>query len=561
MKHLEKYLDKSFWQKVRNNPEYADVRAAIYEMYEKNRYDDIPAIPYSKRWLYHKVGSRDEFEKYYFRIRYYLTAATILALMEPENDHYITEVQDVLWALCDEYSWALPAHSPGRVEGDIKMADLFSTETGADCCKVLYLLKSRLDTPVVERVKREVHKRVLIPHKEMKYRWERCYDNWAAVCGANVTECFLFLDKELFFSDYYDRMAGCIQQFIDGYSAEGICLEGLSYWNYGFGHFVSFADMIYAETNGEIDWFAIPKVAKMAKFPQTMYLKGGEYISYADGSTTARGNFGVLALLHQRYPDAIPTPDKNESITFNSNKYFGYVLQNIYYWALEPEQKQKVEKLLYFPDAGQAVFHKDTFSIAMKAGHNNEEHNHNDVGNFIFADEDGQALCDIGAGMYTQQYFSKDKENGRYKVFCTNSYSHNVPIMDGLDQKTGKSACGSISLDGNVVSMEFAKAYGNEKLTGLSRKITVEETHVVLTDSFEGECAVTERFVSLRKPNVEDGKVALGRTTLFFDKELQPVVSMVIHKPHIGNGDIEVYCIDFALPAHSKSFTMQIQAN
>lgn len=560
MKHLEKFLDKSFWQRVRNNPEYAGVRAAIYEMYEKNRYNEIPVIPYSKRWLYYKVGSRAEFEEYYFRVRYYLFATTILALMEPENDGYITEVQDILWSLCDEYSWALPAHSPGRVEGDIKFVDLFSTETGADCCKVLYLLKGRLDTPVVERVKREVHKRVLIPHKEMKYRWEHCYDNWAAVCGSNVTECFLFLDKELFFSDYYDRMAGCIQQFIDGYSAEGICLEGLSYWNYGFGHFVAFADMMYAETNGEIDWFAIPKVTKMAKFPQTMHLKGGEYISYADGITTTRGNFGVLAQLHQRYPDAIPAPDKNESLSFNGNKYFGYLLQNIYYWAMEPDKEQVGEKLLYFPDAGQAVFHKDTFSVAMKAGHNNEEHNHNDVGNFIFADEDGQALCDLGAGLYTQQYFSKDKENGRYKVFCTNSYSHNVPIVDGLDQNTGKSACGTISLDGNVVSMEFAKAYGNEKLTNLSRIITVEETHVVLEDAFIGECEITERFVSLRKPVIEDGLIILGRTTLTFDKVFKPVVSVVIHKPHIGNEDMEVYCIDFTLPAHSKSFTMQIRA-
>lgn len=56
--------------------------------------------------------------------------------------------------------------------------------------------------------------------------------------------------------------------YLQGFGPDGACLEGLGYWNYGFGYFVYYADLLRKRTRGEMDWFRAEKVGRIALFQQ-----------------------------------------------------------------------------------------------------------------------------------------------------------------------------------------------------------------------------------------------------------------------------------------------------
>nr|WP_248278163.1 heparinase II/III family protein [Paenibacillus sp. SZ31] len=75
-------------------------------------------------------------------------------------------------------------------------------------------------------------------------------------------------------------------------------------------------------------------------------------------------------------------------------------------------------------------------AISIKGGHNDEPHNHNDLGQFIIHCGGENILCDPGAGLYTQAYFAP----GRERLFHISSSGHSVPLIEGQEQSSGRQA-------------------------------------------------------------------------------------------------------------------------
>ena len=88
----------------------------IHEFYETTRYEEIPALKYSSRMRYYDDGDRSEYEGPYFRRRTLVSALGLMTLIYPENERYLKELQELIWAICDEYSWVLPAHCGNKLE-------------------------------------------------------------------------------------------------------------------------------------------------------------------------------------------------------------------------------------------------------------------------------------------------------------------------------------------------------------------------------------------------------------------------------------------------------------
>lgn len=77
---------------------------------------------------------------------------------------------------------------------------------------------------------------------------------------------------------------------------------------------------------------------------------------------------------------------------------------------------------------------KEGLFVAAKGGHNNENHNHNDVGNFIFYVNSVPLFMDVGVGSYTAKTFGPD----RYSIWTMQSNYHNLPLINGVAQRPGK---------------------------------------------------------------------------------------------------------------------------
>jgi len=114
----------------------------------------------------------------------------------------------------------------------------------------------------------------------------------------------------------------------------------------------------------------------------------------------------------------------------------------------------------------------DGLMLAAKGGHNNEPHNHNDVGNFILHWRGESLVAELGAGEYTKDYFRE----GRYAIITNRSRGHNVPLVNGCEQCPGES-CRAVDVqhrsgkDEETLEMEIGAAYPAEAgLASLRRR-------------------------------------------------------------------------------------------
>ena len=101
--------------------------------------------------------------------------------------------------------------------------------------------------------------------------------------------------------------------------------------------------------------------------------------------------------------------------------------------------------------------------LAAKGGHNEESHNHNDVGNFIIYLNGNPAIIDVGVETYRRQTFSDE----RYTIWTMQSAYHNCPTVDGQMELAGREYAASSAVhhaDDRVaeLSLNIENAFGPE---------------------------------------------------------------------------------------------------
>ncbi|MBO4432624.1 MAG: heparinase II/III family protein [Clostridia bacterium] len=545
----EKQRKPEFWALVKENREFSEIIGKIKDMYAELSANGIKPLTREDYGAYFETGDRAAFEKCYFDRRALLTRAFILALLYPESREYINTVQDVISALCDEYNWVVPAHS-----GSHKV-DLFSSETALLITECIYFLDERIDKSLIKKALFEVKRRVINAYEAEEFLWEKYSSNWSAVCSACVAISMMYAFPEALERNI-DRIIKTQDIFLSGFSDEGVCFEGASYWVYGFGNFVWLSDALYKYSNGKYNLFDLEKARIAASYPRYAVLCGGTSVSFSDAGRSVLFPKALINCIKTYCPEVQFGLNKANLIFSNSTaNQQNYILRNFIFGDLQFECGEKKDDY-FLPSAGQMIFNREQYSFAIKAGNNAELHNHNDIGSFIFADADGQALCDLGCGYYNREYFSEK----RYEIFCNSSFGHSVPIVDNKPQKAGKDYKGAISSDGNTVTLDIKGAYDVPELERLVRTVKADEFGVTVTDLYEGDITdFTDRFVTLRKPQVSGGVIALDTTVIKFDaQELTFKLQTASNRRH--NGEYEtVYLLDFKPKGESRKLVFKIE--
>ena len=168
--------------------------------------------------------------------------------------------------------------------------------------------------------------------------------------------------------------------------------------------------------------------------------------------------------------------------------------------------------------------------LAVKGGHNDTSHNHNDVGAVsVFAD--GQPiLLDAGAGTYTAKTFGPE----RYTVWNTRSDYHNLPTVCGADQKQGREyrATGFCAGE-DFCTVELRDAYGAEAgIRSFRRTAALRGGKITLTDDISLSAAgeVVFRLLTDTEPGqCTDGAFVLHGRRLTYPAGLVMTVEEVEH--------------------------------
>ena len=520
----------------------------VVRLYEKSKADTLEAFPEEIRAEFLKSGSREGFEKLYFRRRDYLSATAMLALFDKE---YIPELEKIILAICDEKDWMLPAHI---IHGE-GFIDLFVAETAFALSEISAVLGNRLSAEIHLRIKEEIKKRLIDRYSADSFWWEECNMNWASVCAGYIGGTLMYLFPEEF-ERQKERILRTLDCYIKGFTDDGFCLEGPSYWLYGFFSYSVFADLLYKYSGGKEDLFNREKIKKIAAYGGRCQLSGNTSLSFSDADETFRPDYALQNFL---YGKGISEPIAEDRLCFyNANtKWMNYYRAFIWKSSGAPH-RVSTKADVYSPEANQLIVNRQAFSFAIKGGHNGEPHNHNDLGSFIYADKSGQIFCDLGSGRYTKDYFDEKK---RYGIFCNSSLSHSVPIIDGKPQMAGKEFSAVLTFKDNTAVCDISSAYEGLGKKSIVRRAEITERGIILTDSFNlSEKAVTERFVSLRKADVKEGVLTFGSTKLIYpaDKVIFSLMEEK-HSPHeYDSEDITVYCYDFLLKEGVKEAAFEI---
>ena len=534
-----------------------------FDALEKCRdfYRDQPlySIPFSMFKRYEADGDRTEFEyaeKGYFRHRGHLETWVISSwLYQDKRD--IAMLEDTIWAICDEYTWALPAHMSGKqglyacLQEDRYTIDLFAAETGDTISEALFMLEDKLDPILVKRARRELEKRIFSRYQSGlgtgDFWWEKGTNNWSAVCAGSVGMAAMCgIDDNERLADIIYNLLSSMRYFMSGFAADGSCLEGIGYWSYGFGYFASFADMLYRRTGGEIDLFNDEDVHKVALFPQKTFFYGSRTVSFSDAGSWGGVSLGMTCMLMQRYSDMKIPATANISYGPGINGCHRFALTfHDYLWTPTSIPEEAADFEIYPLPAAQWFIGsgKDRFGFAAKAGNNSEPHNHNDVGNFITYKNGDEFFCDLGSGEYSKQYFDN---RTRYTFPHCGSHGHSVPIIngDGYQKAGSEYAASDVVVNDSGISMDMAPAYKLDTVKSLRRAFTFDKENAVvkIEDNFEfteAPSSLLERFVTKIKPEINGGEVILktpkASMSLTFDASLFDAdVEECVQPDHIG---------------------------
>ncbi len=466
---------------------------------------EIPLTTYTLYRRFRVAGERPPYEGPYFKKRTLLTNRVIAAWLT-NDPAQLDLVNDLLWNICEESTWVLPAHekdAPWNI-------DLFAAETGSELAHALYLLGDRVPEEIRNRVRREIETRIMTPYLEHahEYGWNSGRNNWTGVCAGSVGETFLLLETDP------ARLAQALAPVLDqlkrfnrvAFEEDGVCLEGIGYWVYGLTHYVTFAEMLRARTGGAIDLLAEPRMKAIAAYPAAVALDKHVFASFADShehdlippyiASRLAERTGVQALLTQTGED----PGWRTSA----------MLRNLL-WVKDLPEGEPIIEPAFLPGSGIAKLVGSASGkrivFAVKAGHNAEPHNNNDVGSFILRVGGATYLCDPGAGMYSKDYFS----GKRYENVFANSYGHSVPRIGGQLQSTGAEYRGTLEkTSDNTLVITIAGAYKLPELKKASRTFTLQPDGILVLDSeyaFDGGgLEVEEAFITWLDVEVDGAK-------------------------------------------------------
>lgn len=500
-------------------------------------------------------GNRTRFETKYFKKREFLAVFALASLIWHKKED-IEKLEEVIKDICMDKTWVLPAHVKKEIDVNI---DLFSSETAQSLAHICDILKDELSEDVKQMVKNEVFARVLTPFissDENVYWWEKDTHNWNAVCCGNVGSAGLLMlaaDEEK--KKLCERIQkAIINGYLEGFGEDGACPEGMGYWTYGLTYMMLFAiDQKRFDPSSDI--MANDKVKKIAQFQQQCYFYGGTTVTFADGgSSLQKYSMGLTCALADIYGDIrFPDPKYAQKMSeLECSRWVGSYWS--WYWTkkyIEDVEEGKLDlpkniepvHVKILPDVQWCIMqgNKNSTMIA-KGGDNDEPHNHNDVASFIYMADGEVFLEDLGAGEYTKKYFS----TRRYEIFCNRGMSHNILVIDGVDQKDGREyRADKFELEGeDTIKISFAKAYGLASVYEAVRRISLEEATGNLTVS---DCVrvnqgtpVCENLITRMPVSIEEDRVVIkgkkhNAILSASGKEGGFKVNVVDHSNHSGN--------------------------
>ncbi len=475
--------DRNAWKKLTRTDSFQKI---ILDA-EKLLQQPIPEQPDDLYLDFSRTGNRTRWQRVSGIRRGRIRTFALAECLENKG-RFIPAFEKIVRVLCSERTWVMPAHDQdltnfNRTSTDI---DLGSSALAWSMATADYLLSDKLSPKIRRIMHNNLDERIFEPYRGMvtgkrtKNWWMTTTNNWNAVCLAGVTGAALVViespDQRAFFIAAAENYS---EYFLEGFTDDGYCSEGLGYWNYGFGYYIMLSEMIHQATSGKVDLLQNNKAKQAATFGANIKIINNVYPAFADCSIRAQPSSKLMYFISRRLGLALRSWEQIDPVSASGSLYQCMMYSFPNSASRSPHTQGSSDKLAirsWFDKAGILISRpgaksSSQLAVALKGGHNQEHHNHNDVGSFVVVLGDKPLLLDPGGEVYTARTFSSH----RYESKVLNSFGHPVPVVAGKLQQTGNQARARVVSHNftdttDTLVLDISSAYKVPELRKLERK-------------------------------------------------------------------------------------------
>lgn len=505
---LPDYKNRQFWQTLPEN-----IRAEYITKAEQYLTYDWPVVKATDYLEFIRSGDRRQ--KVYGACSNALISLVMGELVEGKG-RFLDQIINGVWFYSEQTWWGWSAHLGSQKAGaglpDINdpYVDLGVGEVTNNLSWTWYLFKDEFDKvhPLIsKRLKQEIINKALNPYFEhndfgyMGFKGGRP-NNWNPWINYNMLNCFLLVESDPVRKiAEVEKVINSLDKFLNGYSDDGGCDEGPSYWGAAGALLYESLELLKTATGGKFDVFNNQLVQNIGKYFYQINIHAPYFINFADADATTGGSPSSV----YRYGKAI-----NDSVmqqfgaylgklsNWGNGSFGGKICDQIKNLTLlneikNAEGREALVADFWLPDTEVAGARDKAgsylgFFFGAKGGFNAESHNHNDVGTCVMYFDGKPCLIDLGREEYTAKTFSSH----RYEIWTMQSGYHNLPVINGTDQKDGasfkaKNATFTKNAKSATFSADIAGAYPpNAYVKSWLRSYTLNRgKNFIISDKYE----------------------------------------------------------------------------
>ena len=502
------YKNRPFWQ---NLP--ANIREEYISKAEKYLDYNWPVVKATDYLEFIRSGNRRQ--EAYAACSNALISLVMGELVEGKG-RFMDQIINAAWYFSEQTWWGWSAHlgaqkaRSGLPDVNEPIVDLGVGEITNNLSWTWFLFRDEFDKvhPLIsKRLKQEIENKALIPYFTrndfgyMGFTGGRP-NNWNPWINYNMLNCFLLLESDPSMKvAEVQKIINSLDKFLNGYSDDGGCDEGPSYWGAAGALLYESLEVLKDATNGKFDVFDNQLVQNIGKYFYMANIHAPYFLNFADADAITGGNASAV----YRYGKAIKDPTMQQFGAYlaklgkwGEGSMGGKICDQIKNLGLlseikNAEAKEALVADFWLPDTEVAGARDKEgsymgFFFGAKGGFNAESHNHNDIGTCVMYFDGKPCLIDLGREAYTARTFS----SRRYEIWTMQSGYHNLPVINGTDQKDGasfkaKNSTFSANSRSATFSTDIAGAYPKEaQVKSWVRSYTLNRgKSFIINDKFE----------------------------------------------------------------------------
>lgn len=496
---------------------------------------DWPALSATGYLDFARTGTRQTFERK-AATRRDILRDLVLGEAAQRDGRYIEAIIDALWSTSEEASWCMPCHlflqeaGYGLPDPAEPVVDLGVGIASGTVAMATHLLGDKLDavSPLIAaRMRQALRDRILTPSQARDDFWWMSttphpifktirINNWNPwICSNWLLTAALIETDEDSFRQTVEKIVATLDRFVAVYGDDGGCPEGPAYWKHAMSGLLQCLEIL----SPILDQTALQsdeRLRNMARFVVDTRIADDYFVNFADSAP----RIAVPACLVQRWADLLAdpkldqyakwlaqsqglpdtiAPDQIAALLVDGQSLFEAVTS----FGVRPRLEAApaaidLKRDSWLPSLDLLVSRDqaDTsqgWMLAAKGGHNDNSHNHNDVGSIIVYRDGLPLLVDAGVGTYTEQTFSA----ARYEIWTMRSQFHNVPTIAGAEQPAGRIYCAdavshSVTDQAASLTLRMERAYPAQiGLDHWTRTTRLDRGQgVTIADSFAAQSAI-----------------------------------------------------------------------